>query len=116
MPGGSDPTVGIHNLAYPICYMRAYINKSSKSMRIWNALSAKCPRFSLLKVHQQGASGSAMSATRLAAGLKALSRLTNWEAAASRRAQMRPTPDACRDLSELLGHPQRCAPLPTHLS
>ena len=44
MPGGSDPTVGIHNLAYPICYMRAYINKSSKSMRIWNALSAKCPR------------------------------------------------------------------------
>ena len=57
-----------------------------------------------------------MSATRLAAGLKALSRLTNWEAAASRRAQMRPTPDACRDLSELLGHPQRCAPLPTHLS
>ena len=114
MPGGSDPTVGIHNLAYPICYMRACINKSPKSMRIWNALSAKCPRFSLLKVHQQGA--SAMSATRLAAGLKALSRLTNWEAAASRRAQMRPTPDACRDLSELLGHPQRCAPLPTHLS
>ena len=38
MPGGSDPTVGIHNLAYPICYMRAYINKSSRSMRIWNAL------------------------------------------------------------------------------
>ena len=32
MPGGSDPTVGIHNLAYPICYMRAYINKSSKSI------------------------------------------------------------------------------------
>ena len=26
-------------------------------MRIWNALSAKCPRFSLLKVHQQGAIG-----------------------------------------------------------
>ena len=39
MPGGSDPTVGIHNLAYPICYMRAYINKSSKSIRIWNALT-----------------------------------------------------------------------------
>jgi hypothetical protein len=49
---------------------------------------------------------------RLSCGLKALSRLTNWEAAASRRAQMRPTPDACRDLSELLGHPQRCAPSP----
>ena len=48
---------------------------------------------------------------RLSSGLKALSRLTNWEAATSRRAQMRPTPDACRDLSELLGHPQRCAPL-----
>ena len=32
MPGGSDPTVGIHNLAYPICYMPTYINKSSKSM------------------------------------------------------------------------------------
>lgn len=27
MPGGSDPTVGIHNLAYPICYMPTYINK-----------------------------------------------------------------------------------------
>ena len=83
-------------------------------MRIWNALTEVSAGYPLLKVHQQGA--SAMSATRLAAGLKALSRLTNWEAAASRRAQMRPTPDACRDLSELLGHPQRCAPLPTHLS
>lgn len=30
MPGGSDPTVGIHNLAYPICYMHTCINKSSK--------------------------------------------------------------------------------------
>ena len=49
--------------------------------------------------------------TTLPKALRALSRLTNWEAAASRRAQMRPTPDACRDLSELLGHPQRCAPL-----
>ena len=116
MPGGSDPTVGIHNLAYPICYMRAYINKSSKSMRIWNALSAKCPRVIPCSKSTNMAPRAAMSATRLAAGLKALSRLTNWEAAASRRAQMRPTPDACRDLSELLGHPQRCAPLPTHLS
>ena len=115
MPGGSDPTVGIHNLACPICYMRAYINKSSKSMRIWNALSGKCPRVIPCSKSTNKAL-SPMSATRLAAGLKALSRLTNWEAAASRRAQMRPTPDACRDLSELLGHPQRCAPLPTHLS
>ena len=49
-----------------------------------------------------------MSSARLLSGLKALSRLTNWETAASRRAQMQPTPDACRDLSELLGHPQRC--------
>lgn len=115
MPGGSDPTVGIHNLAYPICYMRAYINKSSKSMRIWNALGANFPPVIPCSKSTNKAP-SAMSATRLAAGLKALSRLTNWEAAASRRAQMRPTPDACRDLSELLGHPQRCAPLPTHLS
>ena len=57
MPGGSDPTVGIHNLAYPICYMRAYINKSSKSMRIWNALTEVSAGYPLLKVHQQGAIG-----------------------------------------------------------
>ena len=57
MPGGSDPTVGIHNLACPICYMRAYINKSSKSMRIWNAHAAVYAGYPLLKVHQQGAIG-----------------------------------------------------------
>ena len=68
MPGGSDPTVGIHNLAYPICYMPTYINKSSKSMGTWPRHFRVYP---LLKLHQQGA-----MSTRLAAGLKALSRLT----------------------------------------
>jgi len=37
--------------------MRAYINKSSKSMRIWNALTEVSAGYPLLKVHQQGAIG-----------------------------------------------------------
>ena len=46
---------------------------------------------------------------RLSSALAKLARLTNWEAAASHRAQMRPTPAACKDLTELLGVPQRWA-------
>ena len=48
MPGGSDPTVGIHNLAYPICYMPTYINKSSRSMG--TSKRNVTPVFPLLKV------------------------------------------------------------------